>query len=1761
MRIVIDLQSCQNSSRLRGIGRYALAVTKAMIAEGRGHDFRIFLTDGYPETIANVRRELEGLLPQDHVVVCNLIERTTAADPDNAWRNRAAEVIRREFIARLEPDLLFLPALFEGMWDNAVIGLEQCAFPTALTLHDLIPLEDLDLYIPMQQDRDAYFRKLRDLRRADLLICISTFVAGEATNVIGVDPARILPVLNGVNPEFRKPPPGSVDRADLMERMGISQPFILNTSPLEHRKNLHGLISGFASMAAAVREGHQLVIAGGMDVHARKHLAELVRGEGLPDDALVLTGRVSDEDLIALYSECALFAFPALSEGFGLPPLEAMACGAPVLVSTATSLPEVVDRPDLLVDPTDAAAIGAGMERILTDEALQAELRAYGPKRAAKFSWKKTARAMLDAFEKLAPARPASVATPATGRSRLALACPTMDWDSDLAGRVAGLVAQLSNAHDVTLICPESDRRDAWARAHAEVRDFEWLEWNASRFDAILYASGPFANDAFADLMASRPGISLLLDPVDAPTLSRTWQRDLYAWGGLGALADAASGRIDADRIAALAGESLVRRARLTLREGEDGLPPLPLLGSDRAGAALRAETDVPPNAALAVAIIDDEQAGAELVRLFRSAAVPDAHLLICTCDEGDGPDATEGAIHLPGRVHRLRASLASRYRGVLSAADLLLVPADTAPALNARLKADAAALKLEALFDADRIDDLAARFAPLLTSRTGADVRPRPVALSAANASLAAWTKRIGEAVVEARSQPRSMLAAVDAGLPFSVRDRTPDADDLAQVAVALTANAAFEREPRCFVDLTAYAMGGRRLDPAASAQLLALFRRGGARISGIVQDGAQCLVANQLAGRLLGLRDPDLHDQPFLPRPGDRIVGLDLFDSFQPASFGALQAAHDRGASLLYLADGQISLEGGREDALADLLLAWAETAEGSTRQTIASLSYVQFGGPADTRLTMLMREAAETGLPLQILALDAIPSGSSFETAEAPAAVRSAWASLCTAPKALGAGLTADTGFAIMGHLVGSYSLAIINRNVARALEQWRPGHVRFLAYETVPITHTEGVPGGEKALMAELCARPAPPGDEIVISQHWPIMPPAGGHKLALSLFPWEESHVPDSIVATLNGGFDAILAPSRAVADALTTSGVRLPVAAIGQPVELEPFQALAEKRTARKPIRRFLHLSSCFERKGIDLLLAAWAKAFPGRNDVELVIKTFPNPHNRIEARVAELRASHPRAAPIEIVNRDAERDEMPAFYADADAMVLPSRGEGYNLPALEAMAAGLPLIVTGHGGHRDFCGPDQARLLRYRFAPSASHVAGDNAMWAEPDLDDLVDALQEYADPANADLIEARRESALAAAAAESDRGAWIRRFQGVATNLLAGADQSAPRIGWISTWRVTCGIAQYSAHLIERMSPAVQRRMRIICDRRTSPDQGEIAHISTWRVMEGDAGDIVTGVRESDVEAVVIQHQDGLIPWEQLGWIGHDRALEGLVTVAILHNVRTLSWKVSVEDLPMVVAGLAKMTRLLVHTREDLNLLLELGLDRNIGLFPHGAVAPDVSPWPRRLRAGDAPVIGCHGFFLRHKGIDKLIQAAAILRREWPDLRLRLVNARFPNPEHEGAVDECMELARELGIEDAIEWHLDFLPTDRIEALLSGCDLIVLPYDDSDDSVSGAVRTALASMVPLVATRVKIFGDLGAAVGWADSNDPGVLAEIIAPLLRSPEKRREIQAGMHAWLAMHDWQRMAATLENMLHGLVRQKRLGWIASSRPPN
>jgi glycosyltransferase involved in cell wall biosynthesis len=742
-----------------------------------------------------------------------------------------------------------------------------------------------------------------------------------------------------------------------------------------------------------------------------------------------------------------------------------------------------------------------------------------------------------------------------------------------------------------------------------------------------------------------------------------------------------------------------------------------------------------------------------------------------------------------------------------------------------------------------------------------------------------------------------------------------------------------------------------------------------------------------------------------------------------------------------------------------------------------------------------------------------------------------------------------------FAVTGHINKTYSLAAINRTLALALEEARPGTVRVLPVEGVRTDRLDEVPGSEKAAITRLVARPAPPsGPEIAISHHYPVHVPASDFDLRLALVFWEETLAPAAMIATLAGGFQGVLAPSRFVARALIDSGLPIPVFIVGSAPDMSRFAALAADRSIRpRATTTFLHVSSCFPRKGVDVLLAAYARAFRRGDPVRLVIKTFANPHNEIEHRIAELHARFPECPEITLINRDVGEEEMLALYAEADAMVLPTRGEGFNLPALEAMAAGIPLIVTGFGGHRDFCGPDEARLIPWRFAASASHVSVPDGLWAEPDEDDLVAALQEMCDPALRETIAGRVAAAEAAAKRAADRGAWTRRIAEAATTLLLDAPPSRFRTAWATSWDVPCGIASYSGDLLKG-SRFWSEDTVILCDDRTpvvAPGRGQLGVRIAWRAGVAESmDDLARAISREDPDAVFVSHQPGLIAWRALRALVTDSRLGGRVVVVLLHSLEDF-FELPESELAALFAALARTSRVLVHRLSDMN-RLGTGARRleNLTLLPHGAEAVGAAPFVRSLRSVDEVIIGCHGFFLPHKGIADLIAAASQLATAWPELRLRLVNACYPNPESEAEIARCRALAETLGIAGRIEWLTDFLPRERIDALLRGCDLIALPYRASEDSASGALRVALSSLVPVAASRVPLFEEAGGVVEGLTPGDPARLAEELAALLGSPERRRMLQAAASGWLAARDWGRTADRLHGIIGGLVAERR-----------
>lgn len=1782
MRIVIDMQPCQNGSRHRGIGRHSMSFIRAMVNAGRNHEFVLAFNRNFAAPISEIRRTFDGLLPPSAFVSYSAPPMATAADPNNAWRNRAAEMVRSHFLETLEPDIVFIPSLFEGLWDDTIVSIEKnVPYLTAVTLYDLIPLDDVQRYLGGDNDCAAYFRRLNDARRADLLLAISRYVKDDAIAKIAVPENKVMVAYCGVDDMFAPPRSTQSDRAALCAKYGITRPYVMTASPLEPRKNIEGLIAGFASMSKSVRDGHQLVFAGKMDAFARRYITGLARDEGLLEDSIVFPGFVPDADLPSLYHDCSVFAFPSFSEGFGLPLLEAMACGAPVVGSSTTSMPEVLGRDDLACDPANTVEIGRAIERILTDEALQQELREYGIKRASLFSWDTSARAALATFETLHQRRATFQSQPADTEkpksAKMALIAPDVAADHRLSGLVNSLAAALAERFDLTLIS-EGRHSNRWLRANCEVKDRRWFAAHTDRFNNVLYVTDYMADADFRRLMQKQKGNVVMTERFAPPEKDKLVGRRLFDGAelavfdteGFAGLSRAVTGQIAPSDMVDLLIQDVSERAATFYREGDAKGGPATIVGfiptelSKEARKAFCDKVGANAGSNIIIALAGDKDSATAVIRNFREACVDMLErptLIVWHRDEDVTPGAEESS-QLTDGVIRIGHDLDSIYCGLLSAAKIVLVD-DALPAdVRNRISLDKPSGQIHATH-ALTADTLGQWLGARESAAPDGDVED---VIRVSKAGAARTAQLLSVANLQLSDNDRALKGFIER-LPEEVRGKRPDSNDLAQVAIALTRNERVEREPQIYIDITAFAKADatHRLDQTTRNWLLSLFRQARSPVRAVFYDGGNFVVANKFAAKLCGVMDSSLKDHLLKGQAGDQIIGFDLFHSFF-SGVEALKAAYNEGVRLNYVALDDLAFQ--RETSMeqfAHAILSWAAE---TNLSNYSSLAGVTEGGAVAALQALAARDGGlkillEADLPVAALDCPKLftsdPLPADIADTVSPIFLRAVeeWRKQRQNPIVHSQnGVTAaDLGHVVAGHILGSYSLAIINRMLARTLEASFPGQARFVPIETVPINHTEGVPEDDKTLMIELSTREsADERDEIIISHHYPVVVPDGDYRLKLALFFWEETAVPAPTVDRLANGFDAIISPARTVTSALVDSGLSIPIATIGQPVDIEPYAALAEGRKARGEEICFLHVSSCFKRKGIDVLLAAWAKAFTSSDPVRLVIKTFPNPHNDVEQQLADLKNRYPDLAKVEIVNRDVEQQELLQFYSRADVMVLPSRGEGYNLPALEAMASGLPLIVTGHGGQRDFCGPQEARLLDYRFAKSGSHVSGHHSLWVEPDVDDLVAALKEQIDPAQAEIIEERRVRAMSAARRESDRVAWLHRYTSMAGDLLTIANRETARVAWISTWGVQCGIAQYSQYLIEHFSVAARRELTVICDYRTGSQlTAEVRHRASWPVENVPKLDgILNAVDEADVEAVVIQHQDGLISWDQLGRLALDDRFADKVSVIVLHNPGNMRIAGDLE-VKLVLEGLGKFSRVLVHNVSDMNFLVSMGLKHNVGLLPHGAFARDNAPWPKRFGPQDGPIIGCHGFFFRHKGIDKLIQAAAMLRREWPNLKLRLVNAKFPGEGHDAYILECKALARSLGMYDAIEWHQDFLPIDKIDALLAGCDLIVLPYSESTDSASGAVRVSLASMVPLVATRVKIFAELEDAAGWADNNDPEILAEVIGELLNSPEKRRTIQAAMHEWLSAHDWRRVAGTLENLLHALVQQKRLGW--------
>ena len=257
--------------------------------------------------------------------------------------------------------------------------------PMVVTIYDLIALRHPKL---ARRSNVAHYRLRlpRAARAARLIIVPSDAVARDVSDHLRIPHSRLRVVPLGIDDRYQPPSGGAV--AALEQRLGIDQPFILFVGNIEPKKNLATLLRAFATLRRQGRP-HQLVLAGKYGWKSRK-LYRLPAELGI-HDAVRFLGYVPEGDLPALYGASDLFAFPSLVEGFGLPPLEAMACGVPVVASDAAALVETAGDAALRVPARDVAALADAMGRVLDEPALREKLVEEGRRRAARFTWARTA--------------------------------------------------------------------------------------------------------------------------------------------------------------------------------------------------------------------------------------------------------------------------------------------------------------------------------------------------------------------------------------------------------------------------------------------------------------------------------------------------------------------------------------------------------------------------------------------------------------------------------------------------------------------------------------------------------------------------------------------------------------------------------------------------------------------------------------------------------------------------------------------------------------------------------------------------------------------------------------------------------------------------------------------------------------------------------------------------------------------------------------------------------------------------------------------------------------------------------------------------------------------------------------------------------------------------------------------------------------------------------------------------------------------------
>jgi glycosyltransferase involved in cell wall biosynthesis len=496
-----------------------MELAKGLIRVAGRHELVVLANEAYPESIGEIRDEVCALSDRVRFATYALADLEGAHGEQRRRIQALNDRLLNWHYARVAPDVVHVSSVFEG-WVTGAAHVstrlaDLSAVCTSATLYDLIPYLFKDRYLSAAVEA-AYLRNLAVFDQVDVVHAISESARRDAIAHLGLDPDRIVNIRGAASDHFRVLAPlEERARRDLLARWDIEDRFLMYTGGIDYRKNIEGLIDAYAMLPERLTRRVQLAVVCRATEEQKADMLRHARRAGVADGRVVMTGFVTDDELVALYNLCELFVFPSLYEGFGLPVLEAMKCGRCVAAANRSSLPELVTDPRALFDPYEPADIARVVTALLDDDGVRREIAEAGAVRARAFTWDACAAAMLEGIENATARRRqgGAIAHSYGRRPRIAYFSPLPDRRSGIADYSAHLLPLLSRYQDIDAFV------DGYQPAHPRslvplpVLDAADYPSRRSRYDTAVYH---FGNSEFHvymyDLALEHPGILVMHD-------------------------------------------------------------------------------------------------------------------------------------------------------------------------------------------------------------------------------------------------------------------------------------------------------------------------------------------------------------------------------------------------------------------------------------------------------------------------------------------------------------------------------------------------------------------------------------------------------------------------------------------------------------------------------------------------------------------------------------------------------------------------------------------------------------------------------------------------------------------------------------------------------------------------------------------------------------------------------------------------------------------------------------------------------------------------------------------------------------------------------------------------------------------------------------------------------------------------------------------------------------------------------------------------